>query len=84
MDIAFLKKKYGNKITLCGNIDCGEMVNWTPEEIESQVKKIIKSASSGGGHILSTSNTLHSGIPVKNVWAYINAAHKYGVYPINI
>ena len=84
MDIGYLKKKYGSKITLCGNIDCGEMVNWTPDKIGQEVKRIIKTASPGGGHLLSTSNALHSGIPVENARAYVNAAHKYGVYPINI
>ena len=84
MDIGFLKKKYGDKITLCGNIDCGEMVNWTPKEIEKEVKRIIKIASPEGGHLMSTSNALHCEIPLKNAWAYVNAAHNYGVYPIKI
>jgi hypothetical protein len=84
MDIAYLKKKYGKRITLCGNIDCGEMVNWTPEEVKSEVKRIIKTASPGGGHLLSTSNALHSGIPVENARAYVEAANEFGRYPINI
>ena len=63
------KKKYGDWITLCGNIDCGEMVNWTPEEIKREVKRIIKIASPGGGHLLSTSNAMHSGISAENVRA---------------
>ncbi len=84
MDIAYLKKKYGDRIILCGNIDCGEMVNWSQEKIRSEVKRIIKVASPGGGHLLSTSNAMHSGIPVENVRAYVEAAHEYGNYPINI
>lgn len=84
MTLEWLKKNYGNKITLCGNIDCGKMVNWTPEEIEQEVKKAIKIAGPGGGYLISTSNSLHGGIPLENAFAYVNAAHKWGKYPIKI
>lgn len=84
MTLSWLKNNYGKKITLCGNIDCGKMVNWTPEEIEKEVKKAIKIAAPGGGYLLSTSNSLHSGIPPENAFAYVNAAHKWGEYPIKI
>lgn len=84
MDMADLKAKYGGRLTLCGNVDCGKMVNWTPEEIESEVKKVIKTAAKGGGFIISSSNSLHGGIPPKNAFAYVNAANKWGKYPIDL
>lgn len=84
MDMADLKKRYGDRLTLCGNVDCGKMVNWTEEEIESEVKKVIGTAAKGGGFILSSSNSLHSGIPVENAYAYAEAARKWGKYPIDI
>ena len=60
------------------------MRQFAPEKIKSEVKRIIKIASPGGGHLLSTSNAMHSGIPAENVRAYVEAAHEYGSYPINI
>ena len=85
MDIKKVKEMYGDKVTLCGNIDCGDVLsNWTPEEISEDVKRIIREVSPGGGHIFSTSNALHDGIPLENALAYIYAVKKYGVYPIDI
>ncbi|MFO7928248.1 MAG: uroporphyrinogen decarboxylase family protein, partial [Candidatus Humimicrobiaceae bacterium] len=84
MTLGWLKKQYGKKITLCGNVDCGKMVNWTPGEIENEVKKAIKTAAPGGGYIISTSNSLHGGIPPENAIAYVKSAHEWGKYPINI
>lgn len=84
LDIGDLKRRYGNRLTLCGNVDCGKMVNWTPEEIESEVKKVIGIAAKGGGYIISSSNSLHGGIPPENAFAYSDAAIKWGKYPIDI
>ena len=84
MTLGWLKKNYGGKITLCGNIDCGKMVNWTPQEIEQEVKKAIKIAAPGGGYLISSSNSLHGGIPPENAFAYADAVKKWGKYPINI
>jgi len=85
MDIVKVKELYGNKIVVAGNIDCGDvLVNWDPDKIREEVKKIIKQVSPGGGHIFGSSNAIHSGIPVENFLAYVNATKEYGVYPISI
>ncbi len=84
MTLGWLKKNYGKKITLCGNIDCGGMVNWPVQKIEEEVKKAIKTAAPGGGYIISSSNSLHGGIPPENAVAYVNAVRKWGKYPIKI
>jgi uroporphyrinogen-III decarboxylase len=84
MDIKKVKDMYGNKITVIGNIDCGEiLVNWNPEKIKDEVERIIRLVSPGGGHIFGSSNAIHSGIPIENFLTYISAVKKYGNYPIN-
>ena len=84
MTLGWLKKNYGSRVTLCGNIDCGKLVTWTAEEIDNEVKMAIKTAAPGGGYMISSSNSLHGGIPPENVIAYVNSARKWGKYPINI
>lgn len=85
MDIEYIKRKYGDKITLMGNVDCAKaLVSGTPDDVVQETKKIIKKISPGGGHILSSSNTIHSEIPTENFIAMVEAAKKYGKYPINI
>ena len=85
MDIVKVKEMYGDKITVIGNIDCGEILsNWSPEEIKNEVRRIIKNASPGGGHIFASSNSVHRGVPVDNFLAYVDAVKEFGAYPIII
>ena len=53
------------------------------ERIDDAVKKAIKDAANGGGYILSQSHTHASVDPTRLEWM-IEAAHKYGKYPISI
>jgi hypothetical protein len=85
MDIGWVKKKYGDKITLLGNIDCARLLTFgTREEVIEQVKRIIKAASPGGGHVFSSSNSIHSGVSPDTFWTMIKAVRKFGKYPISI
>jgi uroporphyrinogen decarboxylase len=85
MDIAEIKAKYGDKITIMGNVDCGRVLHLgTKEDVIEETKKVISIASPGGGHILSSSNTIHSSVPTANFMQMLETARKYGSYPISI
>jgi hypothetical protein len=85
MDIELIKKKYGEKIALMGNIDCAKVLHLgTEEDVVRETKNTIKIAAPGGGYILSSSNTIFSGIPTKNYVKMLETAREYGKYPINI
>ncbi|RPI84691.1 MAG: hypothetical protein EHM41_12740 [Chloroflexi bacterium] len=83
MDIAELKHQYGSKITLLGNLDCGDLlVNGTVKEVEAQTRKILRSVSPGGGHIFSSSNSIHDGVRLENLYKMLETVKTYGTYPI--
>ncbi|MBI5117062.1 hypothetical protein HZA56_11365 [Candidatus Poribacteria bacterium] len=83
MDIARLKRQYGDKITLLGNIDCGDLLtNGSPEDVTKAVGQCIRDCAPGGGYVLSSSNSIHSGIPTQNFLAMLKAAREYGTYPM--
>jgi hypothetical protein len=83
MDIIELKRQYGDRITLLGNLDCGELLaNGSVEQITAEVIRIIQNVSPGGGHVFSSSNMIHQRIPLKNLYAMLDAVKKYGVYPV--
>ncbi|MFB0546343.1 MAG: uroporphyrinogen decarboxylase family protein [Anaerolineae bacterium] len=85
MDIGELKTKYGDKITLLGNVDCAHtLVTGSKKDVAEEVKNIIRIASPGGGHILSSSNSIHAGVPTENFLVMLETAKKYGRYPISI
>ncbi len=84
MDIQKIKTMYGNEVCLIGNIDCGELLsNGTPQQVVRAVKECILKASPGGDHILSSSNSIHSGVKPENFLAMVEGAKKFGKYPIN-
>jgi len=62
MDLGELKRKYGRRLTLLGNVDCARtLVFGSPEEIEAEVRECIRVAAPGGGYVLSSSNCIHRG-----------------------
>ena len=52
--------------------------------VRNAVKGCIHKASPGGGHILSSSNSIHAGVPPENFIAMVEAAREYGEYPIRV
>lgn len=83
MDIAEVKKRYGDKICIIGNIDCGDLLtNGTRQQVMEAVKICISKASRRGGHIISSSNSIHSGVKPENFMALIEATKNYGKYPL--
>ena len=82
MDIGEVKKKYGARVCLIGNIDCGHLLpHGTTEEVEAAVKDCITRAAPAGGFIMSSSNSIHSSVNPQNYRTMIEAARKYGRYP---
>jgi len=83
MDIFALKQTYGDRITLLGNLDCGELLsNGTPEQVAQRVREILREVSPGGGHVFGSSNSIHDAVKLENLYAMLDTAHKFGVYPI--
>ncbi|MBA7468024.1 Uroporphyrinogen decarboxylase [subsurface metagenome] len=83
MDIKEFKKRYGHKIALLGNIDCGDLLcNGSPGEVEHTVKQTIKDIAPGGGYIVASSNCIYAGVKPQNYLAMLKAVKKYGTYPI--
>ena len=75
MDMARLKKAYGNRITLIGNLDCGNVLSLgSPAEVRQHVLDCIEAGWGNGGHVLSASNAITASVPLRN---YIALAAAY-------
>lgn len=84
MNLSEIKEKYGHKVTLMGNVDCGRTLPFgTKNEIIEETKSCIKAAASGGGYILSSSNTISYPISGSALMTMIETGHKFGQYPID-
>lgn len=66
MDIAQTKKRCHGKMTLMGNVQCSLLQDGPPEAIEKSALYCLEHASSGGGYVFGTSNTIFKGMPLEN------------------
>ena len=80
-DLAELKRLYGDKIVLKGNLSTtGVMLNGTPDEVTAAARRCIEAAAEGGRFILSTGDQLGRDTPEENMRAMLEAARTYGQY----
>lgn len=85
MDIREVKKRYGDRLCLMGNLDLsGPLGRGTPEEVEEEVKRLLREVAPGGGYCLGSGNSVPDYIPYENYIAMTQACLKYGRYPIRI
>jgi uroporphyrinogen decarboxylase len=83
MDINALKRQYGNRLSLIGNIDLAyTLTRGTPEEVEKEVRERIAALAPGGGYAVSSANSVTSYVPLENYRAMINATLRHGEYPM--
>jgi len=80
-DLARLKKEFGSKISLMGNLHTTEiMLKGTPDTVRRASRKAIDDAAEGGGFILSTGDQCGRDTPDENILAMIEVARDYGRY----
>ncbi len=84
MDIRALKRTYGNRLCLLGNVDLNLLGMGTPGEVEAEVYGLIRDVAPGGGYILTSGNSLAGYLLPENVRAMAAAVKKYGRYPISL
>ena len=83
MELAAFKAEVGDKVCLKGNVNCmGALCCGTAEEVEEEVRACLRAGGPGGGYILSSSNTIHSGVKPENYTAMLTALRACGVYPL--
>lgn len=80
-NLAELKKKFGHRIVLKGNLHTTEvMLRGTPEDVRRASRQAIADAAGGGGFILSTGDQCGRDTPDANLHAMVETARTYGKY----
>jgi uroporphyrinogen decarboxylase len=78
-----LKADFGKEIVFCGGIDTHHYLpHGTPQEVDDEVKRVIKILGPGGGYLVSSVHTIMNDVPPENILAMINAVEKHGQYPL--
>lgn len=82
-DVKAIKELAAGKITLLGNLNGIDMINWDRDRTRIEVKQLIENAAKGGGFILSDN---HGEIPwqvsEEVLLEIAETVKKYGTYPI--
>ena len=65
MDIAEVKRLYGKRIALCGNVNCGLLQTGTETEVLASCDYAMRHGKPGGGYIFCTSNCVFKGLPLE-------------------
>jgi len=83
MDPAFLKERYGDRLSFWGTIDEQYTLPFgTKEEVESETKERIKVMAPGGGFIISPTHHVQLDTPLENFFTFLETVKKYGYYPL--
>jgi len=80
MDIAEVKRRYGGRLCLIGNVNCGLMDTGTDEEVLESCRYALRHGMPGGGYIYSTSNCVYTGMRLARYELMLKARAEEGVY----
>ena len=84
MDIQALKRDYGDRLCLLGNVDLNILGMGTPGDVEAEVRGLIRDVGPGGGYVVTSGNSLAGYLLPENVLALSDAVRKYGRYPLGV
>jgi uroporphyrinogen-III decarboxylase len=81
MNLASVKKDYGDTWTIVGNVDATDvMTSSRLEDIDEALRNVIETAGSDGALIVATDHSFHMGIPVGNIEYFIRRAKELGTF----
>jgi uroporphyrinogen-III decarboxylase len=82
MDIRAMKRTYGDRLCLLGNVDLNLLGMGSPEAVDKEVRELIRDVGPGGGYIATSGNSLAAYLVPENVLALSRAVQRYGRYPL--
>jgi len=81
VDIAEVKRLYGHRVCLIGNVSCAALDTGTPEEIEASARYALRHGMPGGGYAFGSSNCVYTGMPLANYELMLDVWREAGAYP---
>lgn len=81
MDLAELKKEYGNYVALQGGMDIQKVLPFgTAQDVRQMVKRAMEVGKPGGGYIICTAHNIQPDTPTRNAVALFDAYREYRRY----
>ena len=82
VDIASVKRRYGDRICLLGNIDLNLLGAGSPDEVRDEVRRVFRILAPRGGYICTSGNSLAAYLDPANVRAMVESVKYLGRYPL--
>ena len=78
-DIYEIHKKYGNQLTLTGNMDVAGVLSYgSPDDVRADTREHIERLSGDGGYIVCSSHSIIDSVPPENYLAMVEATRQFG------
>lgn len=81
VDLAHIKRLVGDRVALCGNVNCGLMDTGTDEQVIASTRYALQHGMPGGGYIFSTSNCIYTGMRLSRYELMLDVWRREGNYP---
>ena len=88
MDLGRLKKRFGGRFTLLGNMDCGTLLSFSTEQgVRDATRECLQAGMNGSpdGHLFCASNAITASVPPANYRAMIDEYRRFfGLPPLSL
>lgn len=78
VDMAEMKREWGDHLSLLGGVDLDLLARGTPEEVAEATRLLIESLEPGGGVAIGSGNSVAKFVPLANYRAMLGAIREYG------
>lgn len=80
MNMETVKHAVGNRLTLCGNLDCGLLQFGPIEKIAEQTRRIVEAGKPGGRFVFGSTNAVFREIPLRHYEAALAVWRRISQY----
>lgn len=82
VDIAAVKERYGRKVCLIGNVNCGLLQTGSEQDVIRSCRTALRAGMPGGGYVFSTSNCVYTGMALSRYELMMDVWKREGSYPV--
>ncbi len=82
LDIAEIKRDYGDRICLFGNVSTELLRSGTSDEVADTVRDLLRRVAPGGGYAVGSGNSVPEWAKIENYNAMRETVLRYGAYPL--
>ncbi|MFW5682242.1 MAG: uroporphyrinogen decarboxylase family protein, partial [Phycisphaeraceae bacterium] len=79
VEIAEVKRLYGDRVCLIGNVNCGLLDTGAEADVVASARYALRHGMPGGGYIFSTSNCVYTGMPLERYELVIDTYRRLAI-----